>query len=106
MSISAKFLNDEIELSISVRAADVAEFGADLGSEEIYRSIIESPWTGNQPLSGCVKFGERYDWGFNLRNGPWLDWEFVMKGDPKKRPKLSVLKNAISSLLHSNGWGR
>lgn len=104
MSTSAKFLNDEIELSISVRATDAAEFGAALGSEEIYRSIIESPWAGNKPLSECIKSGERFSGGFNLRKGPWLEWEFIMKGEPRKRPKLSVLKSAISSLLQSNGW--
>lgn len=87
-----------LELCISDRA-DAAR--PRLDPAVVYRSIMDSPWIGNTPLSACLIGGQHYDWEFSYSPaGPWIGWSFTLKSPERKHSRhAAALRRGLDLLL-------
>ena len=90
--------NADIKLTLRVKGPAGTPPDLKLNPHKIYQAILDSPWVGNQPLSGCLKGGQKYDWEFCYGGEVWVQWEFELKTKLKKVP-LDIVRTAVERAL-------
>ena len=99
---SLRLRHEDAEIALELDIGNTAEAPlAPPDPASVYRSIMDSPWLGNTPLSACLQGGQHYDWEFrDGLDGPWIIWSFTLKSPERKHKRhAAALRRALDLLL-------
>jgi len=94
--------HEDAEIVLELCISDSADAARPrLDPAVVYRSIMDSPWIGNTPLSACLVGGQHYDWEFSYSPaGPWIVWSFTLKSPERKHSRhAAALRRGLDLLL-------